>query len=252
MKNLLLLGFLIFSSCFLFTQNNNLENSRANFMNLIKIDGKPALFSDLGARHAFAFNPAQREFNGFSGPYLLDSGNLCLSENISTLLLSNSHGLLFPQPFNDSDLLYLPGMMIYKYRIDSLEVKQNLIFIDNRSSMIKYEIKNSSCAAFDLSGSICGVINESLKCNFTNTDNKIEINITNTEKKFIIELLNADADIQIENNTAYKIRIKDTINLLPGENKVFFLKHTYFSDKSDELKYKPPKETNPENYYQKK
>lgn len=144
MKKIFSLIVLIFLS-FLNAQ----ESERGNFKNLLDLRINPGnpddvavnMFSDLGAWHAYAFPGESNDFGGFYGPILMGMNGQWVSSNASKLTLKvNGQEIDFSQTHPVQS--YYPGIMAQMYEIKGLRILQQLIFLDNRQTLIRTQITN--------------------------------------------------------------------------------------------------------------
>lgn len=102
------------------------------------------LFSDQGAWHAYSASD-----NGFSGPLLMDLHGEWLSDNFARLELYEG-GQRLPMNRLDSLTHYYPGLLQQGFRAGSYTVVLQLLFADNRQSVLQATIRNNGTASGQL------------------------------------------------------------------------------------------------------
>lgn len=151
------------------------QKYKKNFNNILNIEGEPKeytyfkprkstdkdgtnyinSFSDLGAWHGY-YQPTKTNlelYGGFGGPfYIAEEYTTNLSNSFDKISIENiethkKYNLSQAQvQFN-----YYPGMLEQIYVLDDFTLKLHLIFVTNRSALIKTEIINTSNKKLNLS-----------------------------------------------------------------------------------------------------
>ncbi|MGX5818751.1 MGH1-like glycoside hydrolase domain-containing protein [Chitinophaga lutea] len=104
------------------------------------------VFSDFGAWHGYAL-PARREDNGaFMGPLLMDMSGKWLSASFSRLSLSESNEVLNLGEAA-ANVVYYPGLLQQRLRINDFAVDQQLIFVSGREALLHTKIWNATSRA---------------------------------------------------------------------------------------------------------
>ncbi|WP_456457764.1 MGH1-like glycoside hydrolase domain-containing protein [Reichenbachiella sp.] len=144
------LGLAVLMSCDQ-SQSSNVENLQPEFSNLFDLSGMPNnvkdrsvfSFSDLGAWHSYSLSP--KPSGGFVGPYLMtDDNGIWASQQLVTLQLSLGGLALDWSSAKMIESLYLPGRLIQTYQLEGITIKQELIFISNRSTLVQYQIESNA------------------------------------------------------------------------------------------------------------
>ncbi|MDW3211457.1 MAG: trehalase family glycosidase [Reichenbachiella sp.] len=144
------LGLAVLMSCGQ-SQSSNVENLQPEFSNLFDLWGMPNnvkdrsvfSFSDLGAWHSYSLSP--KPSGGFVGPYLMtDDNGIWASQQLVTLQLSLGGLALDWSSAKMIESLYLPGRLIQTYQLEGITIKQELIFISNRSTLVQYQIESNA------------------------------------------------------------------------------------------------------------
>ncbi|MEP3386739.1 MAG: hypothetical protein ABJO02_01040, partial [Reichenbachiella sp.] len=144
------LGLAVLMSCDQ-SQSSNVENLQPEFSNLFDLSGMPNnvkdrsvfSFSDLGAWHSYSLSP--KPSGGFVGPYLMtDDNGIWASQQLVTLQLTLGGLALDWSSAKMIESLYLPGRLIQTYQLEGITIKQELIFISNRSTLVQYQIESNA------------------------------------------------------------------------------------------------------------
>lgn len=144
------LGLAVLMSCDQ-SQSSNVENLQPEFSNLFDLSGMPNnvkdrsvfSFSDLGAWHSYSLSP--KPSGGFVGPYLMtDDNGIWASQQLVTLQLTLGGLALDWSSAKMMESLYLPGRLIQTYQLEGITIKQELIFISNRSTLVQYQIESNA------------------------------------------------------------------------------------------------------------
>lgn len=170
MKKTLLLGLISFLvvACSGNEIEYKKEINRENYINILNIQGEPKEFTyfeprkesdklgtnyinsfvDLGAWHGY-YQPEYKKYNlygGFAGPfYLAEEYAANLSESFNKIEILNKET---NKKYNLSEaevkFQYIPGKLIQTYILDEISLRLELIFVTNRTALIKTEILNKT------------------------------------------------------------------------------------------------------------
>lgn len=172
-RKLLKFGIVSIASCFIFASSIPVY-AKANlpkvteFQNTLDISAQPSEqiygsyltnkfnnFSDLGAWHGYYLPSydAKELYGGFAGPVIIaEEYPVNLAKTINQIQISNrdtseKYDLRNSDPV---DFTYYPGQLVQHYQLDDFDLTLNLIFVTNRTAMIKTEIKNNTNKALNL------------------------------------------------------------------------------------------------------
>lgn len=142
------------------------------------------VFSDLGAWHAYSFPKEKNDYGGFAGPLVMELSGQWISKTASKLVLKeNGKELDFSKAESYSN--YYPGMAEQQYDLGGLRIRQRLIFVSNRQSMIQTEVLNMSGQTRNFK---IGFSGEFIPVGKLEKDqNKVIYNLKDTEGYFEIE-----------------------------------------------------------------
>ena len=259
---LTLIGFC--SAC----SNSNLKDNhtlslRENYSNILDIHGNPKeytyfkpkketdksgtnyinSFIDLGAWHGY-YQPKLENtelYGGFAGPfYLAEEYAVNLSNSFNHLSIENS---LTSKKYNLAEgkvqFDYFPGKLEQTYTLEDFTLKLQLIFVTNRSALIKTEITNSSDKELKLNLIWSGEMYNNFKSWNSKEDRYISTPLENTlvktetgvkidfkEKRLVWDyMIGEEAEFTITHNTPVTTDIDnnkyisklDTLTLQPQE-----------------------------------
>ncbi|CQR45810.1 Glucosidase YgjK precursor [Paraliobacillus sp. PM-2] len=162
--------------------NNNFNIARTNvdqFANLLDLSANPTKeahgvyqtnkfnhFSDLGAWHGY-YQPAKDNKNllgGFAGPLIVGEEypvNLSASINRIQIVNKETNEQYDLSRSEHIDFSYYPGRLQQSYELGDITLDLSLIFVSNRSALIRTDIKNNSEETVELAISWQGsVFNE--------------------------------------------------------------------------------------------
>lgn len=229
----------ICSSCSnLNSKNNEFSLEQKKFNNILNIHGNPKeytyfkprketdksgtnyinSFIDLGAWHGY-YQPEIGNYNlygGFAGPfYIAEEYAVNLSDSFSKLSIKNLlTGEKYSLAESKAEFNYYPGKLEQIYELKDFTLKLELIFVTNRSSLIKTEIINTSGKDLNLNISWSGkMYNE-----FQNWDSK-ENKYKSTPLNNSIEGTSTGVKVNFE-------RKRDTWNYLIDEEAEFKITHS--------------------------
>ena len=123
-------------------------NVQADYRNVLNISNWPqgiregvSLFSDLGAWHGFAFIPDSVGMaGGFSGPmsmasnYAVGSYTAVASVVVDGVLQEVTNAIV--------EKSYFPGRMIQSFTWETLTLTQEIVFVNNRTSLLRTRVRN--------------------------------------------------------------------------------------------------------------
>lgn len=142
-------------------------NPTANFYSKNKevSTNKYSSFSDMGAWHAYYLpkEGAPSTYGGFPGPIIVaEEYPVNLSHQISQLhLINKSDNKEFNFKDADHTFTYYPGRLNQVYKFKNITVTLDLIFVSDRTAMVKTDIKNTGDKALNLKAFWSGdIINE--------------------------------------------------------------------------------------------
>lgn len=243
MKSIFLSFFCLFTTG-LFAQNEqrvhyeNLLELRAPFTSAEDVDIN--MFSDLGAWHAYYFLPEKDRKIGFGGPVVMQMRGSRISESISVLKLKENGKELQILP-DKTEKKYYPGMLEQSFETEQLQITQQLIFVNERQTMIKTVISNMSDkesqigvsyeGQFPASGNLNYLSNKILKYDFPNSDAVFEI------------LFDREVSLTIKNHH-YKAFLEE-LKLSPG-SEISFVQSQIYSPEA--LKSYQPVQTSLEEF----
>ena len=124
-------------------------NVQADYRNVLNISNWPqgiregvSLFSDLGAWHGFAFIPDSVGMaGGFSGPmsmasnYAVGSYTAVASVVVDGVLQEVTNAIV--------EKSYFPGRMIQSFTWETLTLTQEIVFVNNRTSLLRTRVRNT-------------------------------------------------------------------------------------------------------------
>lgn len=100
-----------------------------------------SLFSDQGAWHGFAFIPdSARMTGGFSGPLSMASNYAVGPYTANVLIVID--GELQTTVDAKIEKKYFPGRMIQSFTWETLTLTQEIVFVNNRTSLLRTRIRN--------------------------------------------------------------------------------------------------------------
>lgn len=139
------------------SQNYKISAERLKYANIINMSGVPTNnfpqteheffpFADLGAWHAH-YLPTKDDkttWGGFTGPlYIAEEYGVYLSKAFAILDMTvNNHYINWANA--EAAFTAIPGGLLQEYQIDQLNIHKELIFINNRTSLIKVKLSNQS------------------------------------------------------------------------------------------------------------
>ena len=252
---------------------NEKNTNISEFRNVLNIQGNPKVdlndsystnldnpFSDMGAWHAYYLpkKDATNLYGGFAGPLIIgEEYPINLSDTISKITVTNSDtGEIYDLSKAKNIMIdFYPGKLVQMYELNDLNLKLELIFVTNRSALIRTEIENKKDTDLNLniewSGNIFnkspytisvdenGEKNYDLDQTLEATDNGVQVNFSNirstwsffsTEQtKFNVVY---DGDISTElNGNSYVTKLDNIVNIKPQNKFKTFSTQSYtFTD----------------------
>lgn len=214
-------------------------------------------FSDLGAWHGYYLPAFEKKelYGAFPGPLIIaEEYPLNLSNYMSKIEIVNTKNNVEYKLYNGQvKFNYYPGKLEQVYTLQDIKVVLQLIFITNRSALIKTEIRNVSTTSLSLRVSWTGGIFHSfkdkeeeeeiaLKAKLEKTEEGIKVGFSSLRKngnclisenhKFAIKHFTS-VETKIE-DLSYTSRIKEEINLTSQDKFTTFFTETYTFTKAEE------------------
>jgi putative isomerase len=184
-------------------------------------------FSDRGAWHGFGLPSEENpeDYGCFTGPYVMSTSGKWISPALIRFkadVLKGGESIELESAYNPQ-IRYYPGRLSQKYQFDTYELTLDLIFITDRSSLVRAQIANNGPMAVTLDAQWSGNL-FSGNGRFRTTQEGI---------KYVSEdipgfgLLYADGESrQNVTKDGYTVSIRNQV-ILPGEQKQFFLVFTW-------------------------
>ena len=287
MKKILTLGsisFLLFS-CATKERENNRSINRENYKNILNVQGEPKEFTyfaprketdklgtnyinsfvDLGAWHGY-YQPEYEKYSmygGFAGPfYLAEEYAANLSDSFSKIEIINKlTNEKYDLSKSEAKFDYIPGKLVQNYNLKDFNLTLELIFVTNRTALIKTTITNKTDKDLNISLNWSGKLYNKLgKWNEKNKEyNYITLNnslkksengviVDFKEKRLVWDYLVSD-DTQFEirhslpvktkiENNIYKSELKKSIVIPPKDELVTYTTESYTFTKDEAKKEK--------------
>ena len=123
-------------------------NVQGDYRNVLNISNWPqgiregiSLFSDMGAWHGFSFIPDSAGMaGGFSGPMSMASNYAVGSYTAVASVVVN--GVLQEATNAIVEKSYFPGRMIQSFTWETLTLTQEIVFVNNRTSLLRTRVRN--------------------------------------------------------------------------------------------------------------
>ncbi|WP_430536466.1 alpha-glucosidase [Listeria rocourtiae] len=237
----------------------------ANFKNVIDISANPTEnmygnydtnrfnnFSDLGAWHGYYLPDGNSPdlLGGFAGPIILaEEYPANLATTFDKIQVTNDDTkTIYNLREASTDFAYYPGKLVQTYELDDLTLQLDLIFVSNRSALIKTKINNKTEKPLHLSllwqGTLLNKLNDGndqidLKQTLTSTANGIQVNFPNiremwtffstTQTKYSIH---HDMPVtNVVNQNTYTSQAKNAITIEPAKDFATYAVESYtFTD----------------------
>ncbi|WP_297434310.1 trehalase family glycosidase [uncultured Cetobacterium sp.] len=287
MKKILTLGsisFLLFS-CATKERENNRSINRENYKNILNVQGEPKEFTyfaprketdklgtnyinsfvDLGAWHGY-YQPEYEKYSmygGFAGPfYLAEEYAANLSDSFSKIEIINKlTNEKYDLSKSEAKFDYIPGKLVQNYNLKDFNLTLELIFVTNRTALIKTTITNKTDKDLNISLNWSGKLYNKLgKWNEKNKEyNYITLNnslkksengviVDFKEKRLVWDYLVSD-DTQFEirhslpvktkiKNNIYKSELEKSIVIPPKDELVTYTTESYTFTKDEAKKEK--------------
>lgn len=262
------------SSCAnLNSKNGDTTLDRKSYSNILNIHGNPKeytyfkpiketdksgtnyinSFIDLGAWHGY-YQPDVKEYKlygGFAGPfYIAEEYAVNLSNSFNKISIENAVTKeRYDLAKSEATFNYYPGKLEQKYVLKDFTLKLELIFISNRSALIKSEIINTSGKELNLNLNWIGnMYNEyqnwsdkenrykSTKLNnsLEKTDTGVKVNFVNRRDTWDY-LIKDGAEFKITHSSNVDTKIVgdsytsqlDTISISPNKNFTHYMTETF-------------------------
>lgn len=262
------------SSCAnLNSKNSDTTLDRKSYSNILNIHGNPKeytyfkpiketdksgtnyinSFIDLGAWHGY-YQPDVKEYKlygGFAGPfYIAEEYAVNLSDSFNKISIENTVTKeRYDLAKSEATFNYYPGKLEQKYVLKDFTLKLELIFVSNRSALIKSEIINTSGKELNLNLNWTGnMYNEyqnwsdsenrykSTKLNnsLEKTDTGVKVNFENRRDTWDY-LIKDRAEFKITHSSNVDTKIVgdsytsqlDTISISPNKNFTHYMTETF-------------------------
>lgn len=262
------------SSCAnLNSKNSDTTLDRKSYSNILNIHGNPKeytyfkpiketdksgtnyinSFIDLGAWHGY-YQPDVKEYKlygGFAGPfYIAEEYAVNLSDSFNKISIENAVTKeRYDLAKSEATFNYYPGKLEQKYVLKDFTLKLELIFVSNRSALIKSEIINTSGKELNLNLNWIGnMYNEyqnwsdkenrykSTKLNnsLEKTDTGVKVNFVNRRDTWDY-LIKDGAEFKITHSSNVDTKIVgdsytsqlDTISISPDKNFTHYMTETF-------------------------
>ncbi len=220
---------------FIFSCENTQKPSIYDFSNVLDIINMPDSarssnvfsFSDLGAWHSYAL-PEPKSVGGFTGPFLMTQNNgIWLSDQLLKLQISKDGEKLDLTAASNVELDYFPGRLVQKFKINSIEVVMQLIFIDSRSALIETQLtstKDCKVQLFWKGKHWFGAVKE---------DDDLHITLENGG--YLTSQFDRDIDVQKDSENEFLISSRKSISLKSRKPfRTYYTQSIYF-DSSDQI-----------------
>lgn len=225
----------------------------SNFKNVIDVSATPNAdiygnydtnhfnqFSDLGAWHSY-YLPDENStdlLGGFAGPVIIgEEYPANLAQTFDQIELTNNDTKsVYDLSKATTDMAYYPGKLVQKYQMDDMTLQLTLIYVSDRSAMIKTAITNHTKKPLNLSiawkGTLLNKLSDGdktldLKQTLSSSENGVEVNFSDirevwnffstTETKYSI-YHEIPVNTEVSGNT-YQSKVEKPITISP--KKVF-------------------------------
>lgn len=287
MKKILTLGsisFLLFS-CSTKEKSNNKNINRESYKNILNIQGEPKEFTyfaprketdklgtnyinsfvDLGAWHGY-YQPEYGKYSiygGFAGPfYLAEEYAANLSDSFNKIeIINKATNEKYNLSTSKAKFDYIPGKLIQSYSLKDMDLVLELIFVTNRTALVKTIITNKTDKDLNISLNWSGKLYNKLgKWNEKNKEyNYISLNnslkksengvlVDFKEKRLVWDyLMSEDTQFQIKHslpvktkikNNVYKSEVEKSITIPPKDKLVTYTTESYTFTKDEANKEK--------------
>ncbi len=222
---------------------------RNQYPGLLVLNNKTTFFADLGAWHAYSSPATVEEAGGFTGPYLLDSNKFCVSKNLLKFTPVCGIDTLVPQSLQSIQVTYYPGRIEQSYDLNGIHFLHDIEFVDNRSALIRFSVKNTTDKPMKLDMVWQGKLGDQL--HFILYKKGIEVEFGINGKKLLTEPLDTSKGKfhLTDDGKGYQYKQTEPLTIAPGKENVYYFRQTYLIDNLDEQKYKSVIIVNPSNVY---
>jgi len=230
----------ILSSC---TKQKEISDLQSQFVNILDINGIPQKpydlsafgFSDKGAWHAYSIPPKDStQYNGsFIGPLVMKMYGQWPSKALSQLKIKNVETNNFIDLSKaKAEFKYLPGKLQQNLIIQDLSIQMDLIFVSNRTSLIRTKIKNNGEKDISLIiGEKGSLFNPKTKLNLVG--NRLTVSFNKGNEFITIQNNYSSGAIINKDSSSYYIHDTKAITLKPTEEKTTCTTHTYCFSKEE-------------------
>jgi putative isomerase len=194
------------------------------------LDKSGLMFSDQGAWFAYSLPKTEKNFIGYSGPYLMTQQNgiwsdiimsrLVLSEGTNNSKIINFMDDLKSQKSYSSHLEQL-------IENDKLQIKTELVFLNGHTVLQRFSIKNKTDFNLELNTNIHGGTYQGIGIKLSNENNEIKLTSRNSEAVGYIKTLNKIERIDLlDEDRFYVIQLEST-SLKPNQSKEIIFSQTF-------------------------
>ncbi|MCE7996448.1 MAG: glycoside hydrolase [Roseivirga sp.] len=195
-------------------------------------------FSDLGAWHSFAL-PEEGNAGTFPGPFLMTQGDgEWMSAGLSQLQLVDSETgkSLNTDQASDFKTHYYPGKLWQSFRLGELSIEMELIFVSDRTSLVKTTVKNTADKLQNLIQNWTGSYYAASDQAFVKGTILIPL-----KERGLAKLTFEEGPYQMSSHTevnrnSYALRIGEPHTLSPGEVIEFYHTTSVYFDSEEEQK----------------
>lgn len=271
MKYLLVLSLLFIYSCGSSEElGDTMSEVREKYPDVINMTANPTNnfpqtrhefypFADLGAWHAHYLPTLDDKSNwgGFTGPLIIaEEYGVFLSKAFAVLDFNiNSEKLSLAD--SEAKFTSYPGSILQEYKTENIDINQELIFINNRVSLVKVIVSNKGTDSIDLKVDIKGgIYSYEDDAYLENSDNGVTVRfkgireyfkyLTTDSAKFTLET-SYESETKL-GTTSYTNTMMNATKVLPSKYTVFYyaMSHTFTAEEHDkaiasiELAFKSP------------
>ena len=241
--SLVIFSILLLTSCKQRTVEKKHSDLQELYSNVLNIQGipqkqfelEPFGFSDLGAWHGYALphQDSTAYYGGFSGPLSMKMWGQWLGKNLSQLELTNAVTMeAIDLSKAKAEMIYKPGMLQQILELKDWTIDISLIFVSNRSSLIKTNIKNKKDQdATIFIGWKGSIFEKGLR--LSETRYGIKVDFKNQEEQFLIQT-DKTRDVMISPDLlSYRMILKDEIEVPAGESISINLIHSHYFNQQE-------------------
>ena len=241
---LLLLALLVWSACQ--PKADKVKDLQEEMANVLNIQGipqgqyelEPFGFSDLGAWHGYALPDIDSTsyYGGFSGPLTMKMWGQWVSKNLCQLELTDASSMTaIDLSKAKAELNYTPGKLEQTLDLKQLSIKLSLIFVSDRSALIKTKITNKSEKSQSL---FVGWKGELFPKGIALSKSKKGLQIDFEEgDEFFLMHNDSEKSIQISpDKHSYQMILTDKREIAAGESLNLNLLHSYYFNQKEAAK----------------